>query len=62
MLQTAQDHINLSDAMSSQVVDALRVTQRRHEEAKKKQMQYFQKLLSDRDRTYSQRLKVLFNY
>ncbi|GBE83192.1 hypothetical protein SCP_0502390 [Sparassis crispa] len=55
--ESAQDHLDLSDAFNSQVVDALKSTERRHDEAKKKQIQYFQKLLSERDRVYSERLK-----
>ncbi|KAI0081551.1 hypothetical protein K474DRAFT_1681918 [Panus rudis PR-1116 ss-1] len=57
VLDSAQDHVNVSDALNVEVVEALKATQKRHEEAKKKQMQYFQKLLSDRDRAYSDRLK-----
>ncbi|KAH9948829.1 hypothetical protein B0H21DRAFT_731329 [Amylocystis lapponica] len=57
MLHTAQDHINLADTLNLQVVDALKATERRHEEATKKQMQYFQKLLSERDRAYTDRVK-----
>ena len=58
MSDAAQDHINLADALNGQVIEPLRATERKHEEAKKKQMQYFQKLLSERDRIYSERLKV----
>lgn len=58
LVDTAQDHINLSDALSLQVVDELKATEKRHDDAKKKQIAYFQKLLSERDRTYSDRQKV----
>lgn len=47
-----------ADALSSQVIDALKTTEKRHEEANKRQMQYYQKLLSDRDKVYADRLKV----
>lgn len=59
MLDAAQDHINLADSLNSQVVETLKATERRHEEAKRKQMQFFQKLLSERDRAYAERVKVL---
>lgn len=58
MLESAQAHVNLSDSITSQVVDSLRATERRHEDAKKKQEQYFTKLLSERDRVYSDHIKV----
>lgn len=58
MSDTAQDHINLADAYNGQVIEPLRMTERKHDEAKKKQMQFYQKLLTDRDRTYADRAKV----
>ena len=58
MMDISQDHLALADSFSLQVTDELRTTGKRHEESKKKQMQYFQKLLSERDRTYSDRMKV----
>ncbi len=58
MSDTAQDHINLADALNGQVVEPLKATERKHEEAKKKEMQHYQKLLSDRDRAYADRIKV----
>lgn len=62
MLESAQAHINLADSLTSQVVDVLKATERRHEEAKKKQEQHFTKLLSERDRAYSERQKVVTIY
>ncbi|THG97298.1 hypothetical protein EW026_g4673 [Hermanssonia centrifuga] len=59
---SAQDHLLIADGLSSQVVDALKATEKRHEEAKKRQMQYFQKLLSDRDKAYADRLKAKQKY
>lgn len=56
--EAAQDHVNLADALNSQVVEALKLTEKRHDEAKKRQVQYFQKLLSERDKLYNERLKV----
>ena len=58
ILNSAQDHINLSDGWNSRVVEALRVAERRHEDAKKRQIAHFQKLLSDRDKSYAERQKV----
>ncbi|OCH90899.1 hypothetical protein OBBRIDRAFT_792810 [Obba rivulosa] len=62
LLNEAQAHVNLSDAFMTQVVEALKATERRHEDAKKKQIQYFQKLLSERERVYSERLKTKQKY
>ncbi|KAI0916825.1 hypothetical protein AcW1_007828 [Taiwanofungus camphoratus] len=62
MLDAAQDHINLADSLNSQVVETLKATERRHEEAKRKQMQFFQKLLSERDRAYAERVKSKQKY
>ncbi|KAJ2926614.1 hypothetical protein H1R20_g10481, partial [Candolleomyces eurysporus] len=54
---TAEDHLGIADAVTSQVVEVLRVVERKNEEAKKKEMAFFGKLLQDRDRTYNDRLK-----
>ncbi|CCM05936.1 uncharacterized protein FIBRA_08175 [Fibroporia radiculosa] len=62
ILDSAQAHVNLSDALASQVVDVLKGTERRHEDAKKKQEQYFTKLLSERDRVYASRAKSKQKY
>ncbi|KDQ62593.1 hypothetical protein JAAARDRAFT_30501 [Jaapia argillacea MUCL 33604] len=58
----AQDHINLADALNSQVADALKSVEKKHEERNKKQMAFFQKLLADRDRVYSDRTKTKQKY
>ena len=50
--------MNLADSLNTQVVEALKGTEKRHEDTKKRQIQYFQKLLSERDKSYSDRLKV----
>ncbi|KAH8104793.1 hypothetical protein BXZ70DRAFT_1005298 [Cristinia sonorae] len=57
MLDTAQDHNTLADSISMQVIDTLRATSKRYDDYKKKQMQFFQKILAERDRTYADRLK-----
>ncbi|KZT64927.1 hypothetical protein DAEQUDRAFT_732022 [Daedalea quercina L-15889] len=62
VMDTAQAHINLADSLTAEVIDALKVTERRQEEAKKKQEQYFAKLLSERDRVYSDRVKSKQKY
>lgn len=74
--EAAQDHVNLADGLDAQVVNVLKLVEKRHEEAKKKvhtqllhssppnirhsrqQVKAFQKLLSDRDRAYGDRVKV----
>ncbi|KAF9778598.1 hypothetical protein BJ322DRAFT_1091523 [Thelephora terrestris] len=55
--ETAQDHVNLADGLDAQVVNVLKLVEKRHEEAKKKQVKAFQKLLSDRERAYGDRVK-----
>lgn len=62
MVSTAQDHVNIADALTSQVVEVLRSVGKKNEESRKKEMQFFQKLLSDRDRVYTERLKCKQKY
>ncbi|KAJ7133001.1 hypothetical protein C8R46DRAFT_970553 [Mycena filopes] len=62
MANTAQDHVNLADAVSSQVVDVLKAVERKNEELKKKEMAFFQRLLTERDRAYGDRLKTKQKY
>ncbi|KAJ6525279.1 hypothetical protein DFH09DRAFT_1188777 [Mycena vulgaris] len=62
MANTAQDHVNLADALTTQVVDVLKGVERKKEELKKKEMAFFQKLLSERDRAYGDRLKAKQKY
>ncbi|KAI9061334.1 hypothetical protein FKP32DRAFT_948969 [Trametes sanguinea] len=57
MTDASRDHINLAEAIDTKVVEPLRATEKRHEETKKKEIQYYQKLLADRDRVYSDRVK-----
>ncbi|KAG5652818.1 hypothetical protein H0H81_003534 [Sphagnurus paluster] len=57
MVTTAQDHVNIADRLSTEVVDVLKILEKKNEETKKKEMQFFQKLLADRDRVYAERLK-----
>lgn len=58
MNDVAQEHINLADSLNSQVVEVLKNTGRKYDDRKKKLVQHFQKLLSDRDHIYSNRSKV----
>ncbi|TFY60166.1 hypothetical protein EVJ58_g5319 [Rhodofomes roseus] len=62
MMDTAQAHISLADSLNAQVIEALKVTEKRQEEAKKKQEQHFAKLLSERDRVYGDRNKSKQKY
>ncbi|PBK74943.1 hypothetical protein ARMSODRAFT_951005 [Armillaria solidipes] len=62
MTNTAEDHVNVAEVLTSQVVDVLKALGRKNEETKKKEMQFFQKLVSDRDRTYAERLKNKAKY
>ncbi|PPQ86318.1 hypothetical protein CVT25_005619 [Psilocybe cyanescens] len=57
MSNTAQDHLNFADALTSQTIEILRILEKRNEDSKKKEMAFFQKLLSDRDRVYADRIK-----
>ncbi|EPQ50992.1 hypothetical protein GLOTRDRAFT_141152, partial [Gloeophyllum trabeum ATCC 11539] len=60
--ESAEDHITLADGLNSKVADALKTTESKHAELKKKQMQFFQKLLTERDRVYSERAKSKQKY
>ncbi|KAF9499043.1 hypothetical protein BDN71DRAFT_1480868 [Pleurotus eryngii] len=57
LVNTAQDHINVADTLTTQVVDVLKAIEKKNEDLKKKELQFFQKLLSNRDRIYSDRVK-----
>ncbi|KAJ7021586.1 hypothetical protein C8F04DRAFT_1140261 [Mycena alexandri] len=62
MANTAQDHVNLADALNNQVADVLKGVERKNEELKKKEMVFFQRLLTERDRAYGDRLKAKQKY
>lgn len=57
-MDSAQDHSVLADALTSQVIDVLRTTEKKHEETNKRQMLFYQKMLADREKAYADRLKV----
>ncbi|EPS98414.1 hypothetical protein FOMPIDRAFT_1037483 [Fomitopsis schrenkii] len=62
MMDTAQAHISLADSLNAEVIESLKSTERRQEEAKKKQEQHFAKLLSERDKVYADRIKSKQKY
>ncbi|KAL7280164.1 hypothetical protein ACG7TL_006583 [Trametes sanguinea] len=62
MTEASRDHVNLAEAIDVKVVEPLRAAEKRHEEVKKKEIQYYQKLLADRDRVYSDRTKSKQKY
>ncbi|KAL0961378.1 hypothetical protein HGRIS_006332 [Hohenbuehelia grisea] len=62
IVSTAQDHISVADGLSTQVVDVLKLVEKKNDELKKKELQFFQKLLSDRDRVYTERVKTKQKY
>ncbi|KAF8588584.1 hypothetical protein K439DRAFT_1613424 [Ramaria rubella] len=53
----AHDHMLLADSLSSQVLEDLKKLDRKNEEAKKKQIQFFEKVLADKDKTSADRVK-----
>ncbi|KAK0227303.1 hypothetical protein EDD85DRAFT_923263 [Armillaria nabsnona] len=55
MTNTAEDHVNVAEVLTPQVVNVLKALGRKLR--RRYDMQFFQKLLSDRDRTYAERLK-----
>ncbi|KAI0322418.1 hypothetical protein OF83DRAFT_1161259 [Amylostereum chailletii] len=57
LVNSAQEHIDVSDALNMQVVDVLRNLERKNEEHRKRLATFYQKMLSDRDRVYSERVK-----
>ncbi|KAI0826761.1 hypothetical protein BC628DRAFT_1516154 [Trametes gibbosa] len=59
---SSRDHIILADSLATQVIEPLKATGRKYDEAKKKQMQYYQKLLVERDRVYADRMKSKQKY
>lgn len=50
--RTAQDHVALANRLASEIVEPLGALGRRGEDQKKKQTQFYQKLLSERDHYY----------
>ncbi|KIK97074.1 hypothetical protein PAXRUDRAFT_256847 [Paxillus rubicundulus Ve08.2h10] len=53
----AQDHINLADTIATRVTEPLKALEHQNDDLKRKQSQFYQKLLSERDLFYQDRLK-----
>lgn len=62
MSAAAQDHINLADALSSQITESLKAVERRNDDYKKKQMQFYHAILAGRDKIYAERTKSKQKY
>ncbi|KAJ3994622.1 hypothetical protein F5050DRAFT_1772912 [Lentinula boryana] len=62
MINAAQDHNSIADTLTTQVIDVLKTVERKHENIQKTEGQFYQKLISDRDRNYSERLKAKQKY
>ena len=56
--ETAQDHDHLAEELHLKVVESLKAAGKRHEEARKRQVQYYQKLLSDYEKVQNDCQKV----
>lgn len=61
-LNSAQDHIDLAEKLTAEVVEVLRTMERRNDDIKKKELQFFNKLTADKERTNSERLKSKAKY
>ncbi|KAI0287946.1 hypothetical protein BC826DRAFT_1168600 [Russula brevipes] len=57
-----QEHLDLAEALSTQIVGVLASLARKNEGHRKKQAQFYQKVLADRDRVYGDRAKVRNSY
>ncbi|KAG2065715.1 hypothetical protein BDR04DRAFT_1108021 [Suillus decipiens] len=62
MSNSAQDHINLAEALSSQVTESLKAIERRNDDHGKKQMQFYHTILAGRDKIYAERIKTKQKY
>ncbi|KAJ8593663.1 hypothetical protein M405DRAFT_579416 [Rhizopogon salebrosus TDB-379] len=62
MSNSAQDHINLAEALTSQVTEPLKAIERRNGDFKRKQMQFYHKILAGRDKVYTDRIKSKQKY
>ncbi|KXN83109.1 Protein BZZ1 [Leucoagaricus sp. SymC.cos] len=58
----SQDHLSIAEVLASQVIEVMRVFERKSDDAKKKELQFFHKLLQDRDGKYAERLKSKQKY
>ncbi|KAF8340473.1 uncharacterized protein EI90DRAFT_3035702 [Cantharellus anzutake] len=55
--RAAQEHASFSEVLNIQVADELKALEKRKEETRKKHSASYQKLITDRDQIYSDRLK-----
>ncbi|KIY68332.1 hypothetical protein CYLTODRAFT_421746 [Cylindrobasidium torrendii FP15055 ss-10] len=63
MTATADDHNSVADALSTQVIDSLKAVAKKNEDVKKKEMDFYnKKLLADRNKVYSDRIKAKDKY
>ncbi|TFY80912.1 hypothetical protein EWM64_g3101 [Hericium alpestre] len=62
LVNASQDHNNVADAINNQVVDPVKALERKAEDNIKKEKQFYQKLLSERDRVYNDRTKAKQKY
>lgn len=62
LVNSQQEHLNLADALNVQVVGVLVSLARKSEGHRKKQAQFYQKVLADRDRIYNDRAKSKVKY
>ncbi|KZV73725.1 hypothetical protein PENSPDRAFT_732757 [Peniophora sp. CONT] len=62
MLNTAQHHNDVSEALTMQVIGPLMVLDRKNQDHRKKLGAFYQKLLSDRDKVFSDRAKAKSKY
>lgn len=62
MSNSAQDHINLAEALSSQVTESLKAIERRNDDHRKKQMQFYHTILAGRDKINAERIKTKQKY
>lgn len=62
MSTSAQDHINLAEALSSQITESLKAVERRNDNYKKKQTQFYHTILAGRDKIYAERIKSKQKY
>lgn len=61
-VNSQQEHMSLADALNVQVVAVLTSLARKNEGHRKKQAQFYQKVLADTDRSYSDRSKCKIKY
>lgn len=61
-VNSQQEHLSLADALNVQIVGVLTSLARKNESHRKKQAQFYQKVLADTDRIYNDRSKSKIKY